>query len=519
MNRIFAACACLLAFVACGPAATTTTATPTSTVAAPSPEVRLPISSSRTAPPTGALQVTLSRDGPRFGSNDASLPAPTGATVTIAADASVPVRLLQEALAKLRNDHVANVGLLTSTGRWVPLSPISPAGPPTFVTVLLVSKGKEAPGFLVIGNGFHMAPGCREPGRDLTVPPSGGTYDFAGLTLCASALQSSALPYVQGPGAVVAAGADVDVQTLVSTIDALRGPDGRFFTSVWLAMPAPAPPANALMTVAMANDDSVCVIRSQGAVWCKAALDRDWIDTKVRGALAIRVGSGPQGSCALARDGYVFCWGGRGAVARPVPGFVGKDIAVGEEHACAVRTDGGILCWRHDDPPIAVSGVPRAEQIVARGRTSCARATADGSVWCWDEGASAARPVALPRPVKNLVADFDAVRAEQDDGRQCWIHGVGAGASDVMCTSPSRPDLARLRIGARFACALDASGRVLCTDPGQSGPWRPVTGVRNAVDIAMGSTSACAVIAGGSAVCWEGLPEAGAAAMTLEPPR
>jgi alpha-tubulin suppressor-like RCC1 family protein len=131
------------------------------------------------------------------------------------------------------------------------------------------------------------------------------------------------------------------------------------------------------------------------------------------GARDIAAGEGH--TCALGGhddDGAVSCWGrddhgqlgdGRtvdqpSPIAVPLPdlGPAGAAaVAAGGEHSCALARDGRIFCWGRGDrgqlgsdspaasaPPAVVAGVPAATTIAAGGAHTCA-VTASATVWCW----------------------------------------------------------------------------------------------------------------------------------------
>jgi hypothetical protein len=84
-----------------------------------------------------------------------------------------------------------------------------------------------------------MGPGCREAGERWAVPNPGNLgdiYNFAGLTACATTIKSSEPRFSTETHVTITADASVNMQTLVSTIDALRGADGLLFPEVSLGV-------------------------------------------------------------------------------------------------------------------------------------------------------------------------------------------------------------------------------------------------------------------------------------------
>ena len=130
-----------------------------------------------------------------------------------------------------------------------------------------------------------------------------------------------------------------------------------------------------------AGDEHTCAIRaSEILCWgygIRGRLGNDGISTKkipdlvTNEGVAItgfmQVGAGSEHSCALHRNGEVYCWG------RNVYGQMGREftelfflnpkrvkkesgyligvveIGVGEDHSCALRNDGKVLCWGRGD--------------------------------------------------------------------------------------------------------------------------------------------------------------------------
>jgi hypothetical protein len=68
--------------------------------------------------------------------------------------------------------------------------------------------------------GGNVAPGCRGVGAGLAIPKSGSTYDWPLLTSCVAALKAAASS--SEDTVTISASADVDFQSVVSAIDALR---------------------------------------------------------------------------------------------------------------------------------------------------------------------------------------------------------------------------------------------------------------------------------------------------------
>ncbi|APR78150.1 BNR repeat domain protein [Minicystis rosea] len=142
---------------------------------------------------------------------------------------------------------------------------------------------------------------------------------------------------------------------------------------------------------------------------------------KVDGAKgAVAVATGGVHNCALAKEGWVMCWGadhfgqlGDGdsgpdaGHSKPIEVYGLKDarrIALGASHTCVIAGDaGGVRCWGDnaygqlgigtdalDSYKIKPTDVAMLDSVVdlhAENRTTCA-ALADGSVVCWGDTAT-----------------------------------------------------------------------------------------------------------------------------------
>jgi biopolymer transport protein ExbD len=180
--------------------------------------------------------------------------AATAPTVVIAADASIPYRMLHETLFTLGQSRVTTANLLVRSGFVIPFafdaSPLAvqvrraqqalvPGAPIQLQLHVIVTTG-TTPGFVVLAAGREMGPGCREAGEGAAVPNPGNLGDlylFAGLTACTTTIKSSEPRFSKETHVTITADGSVNMQTLVSTIDALRGADGLLFPEVSLGLP------------------------------------------------------------------------------------------------------------------------------------------------------------------------------------------------------------------------------------------------------------------------------------------
>ena len=204
---------------------------------------------------------------------EASVPA-----VGIAADRAMSYRMLTETLYTLGQERVQTVSLLvgssggkaaialTQPGRLGAHAPLSDGARLALQQLVTGGGDASAPrvsprpaaasanaqpseltlglnvivtgvGFVVSAAGQRIALGCHAAGGGVAVPKRGDAYDFAALTTCATAVKSSDARFAAETHVTVTADAKVDVQTLVSTIDALRGAGGSLCPDVSLGVP------------------------------------------------------------------------------------------------------------------------------------------------------------------------------------------------------------------------------------------------------------------------------------------
>jgi alpha-tubulin suppressor-like RCC1 family protein len=209
---------------------------------------------------------------------------------------------------------------------------------------------------------------------------------------------------------------------------------------------------------------------------------------------AVAVAAGAGHSCAVDRDGAVWCWGdnadlelgsdgGSSATPRVVTGVTGAvDVAAGDRYSCALLGDGGrVVCWGADDrgqlgtgqagasalPGDRVDGSGSWHALTAGTAHSCA-IDDDDTAWCWGDntyeqvasgaGGSAASPEEplglLDCPIA-IAAGGRHTAAVLDDGTVITWGEADAPALGRGSAAPSQP--ASIVVGA-FEAASVASG-------------------------------------------------------------
>jgi len=182
---------------------------------------------------------------------------------------------------------------------------------------------------------------------------------------------------------------------------------------------------------------------------------------------------------------YVPDGGGEaGTVADTIVQISAGKGSPGRSYACATASTGRVYCWGSGGrlTPTPVDDLADAVEVSSGERHTCAR-RASGNVACWGEnwgligdGTTEGRP--LPTEVFELT------------------------------------DAVEISVGLRHSCARRASGAVMCW--GNNDPWGmlgngstdpslipvPVDGLTDAIQIAVGFSSTCAVRITGEVVCW-----------------
>jgi alpha-tubulin suppressor-like RCC1 family protein len=277
-------------------------------------------------------------------------------------------------------------------------------------------------------------------------------------------------------------------------------------------------------------------------------------------------------SCALLDDGGVLCWGSNLKLQRgvadaftpptsaptEVPGLPPvMQIEAGSEHTCALTRDGRVFCWGANGDGQLGQGTASAAAMAAEvvgltdveqlgpgsNRHSCA--IGGGAAWCWGsnlyaelgDGVQTATPVATPTLVQGVA---NPSRVTQGCSQTCAIGGatlscfgwnefgqVGIGSAQTAVLSPSEVTLPSAvldaRLGCTNSCALVQSGHVYCwgnNDQGFLGlpaataetdaPTAPVSGLDDVVDVRPGGWIHSARRSNGEVACW-GRSEYGAA--------
>ena len=224
-------------------------------------------------------------------------------------------------------------------------------------------------------------------------------------------------------------------------------------------------------------------------------------------------------SCATRADGRVVCWGGCLGCDEPTPP-VEPTLVAGVTEAidiagddwtgfCVRRKDKTVVCWPAGGRAAPIAGIKDAIDIAP----PCAL-LADGTVWCWRDGAAQQKPGLSG--VVGLSRGHGATCARLENGSvSCW----GQTATSYLDTShtmsptwsggtdePAR--LASIKAtlevdtsSLRGGCARSASG-VTCWGGEFRERPRKLTGIEKATQISMGDYHGCALLADATVACW-----------------
>jgi alpha-tubulin suppressor-like RCC1 family protein len=298
-----------------------------------------------------------------------------------------------------------------------------------------------------------------------------------------------------------------------------------------------------------AGGDTTCALVKSGAAYCwgDGAYGQLGDGTAKEGyfqpapvavkdlADAIDLSVSSSGACAVVSDGTVRCWGKNSP--KQLLGFESADcgpytvevngtntlvtypcepapkvvsgasdvisVATGGEHTCAVTKSGSALCWgadnfgqlgdglsgpdAHQTSPILIKGIDKASLLALGASHTCAVSGDNQAVSCWGDNS------------------FGQL-------------GNGTKALDSYKTTPAdTTGLSHVRdldAAGNVTCAVDGTGDVSCwgdttylfdamgmpADPALYPT--PAPGVVSALRVRIGASHACALLAGGSVVCW-----------------
>jgi alpha-tubulin suppressor-like RCC1 family protein len=276
---------------------------------------------------------------------------------------------------------------------------------------------------------------------------------------------------------------------------------------------------------------------------------------------AVMVDLGWFHTCAIKRNGSLWCWGYNQYGQVGIETDLGREfsypiivtseesfssVSVGGHHTCAIKTDGSLWCWGHNgygqvgdgtntnrNSPTQVPGMSSGVSSISLGwYHSCAIKT-DGSLWCWgnnEYGQLGDRsyenknsPVQImPSEVSSVSAGGHHTCAVKTDGSLwCWgdnSYGqigngtLGGSVSEPVQVIPS--GVSSVSSGWFHTCAVKQNGSLWCWGDngyGQLGnnsfggrvsyPVQ-VTSLSDVSSVSLGWYHTCAIKTDGSLWCW-----------------
>ena len=295
--------------------------------------------------------------------------------------------------------------------------------------------------------------------------------------------------------------------------------------------PKSMPALSGSLAIALGKDHS-CILKNDGTVWCAGNNKKGQLGNgttrnstnlvQVKGlthamAVAVSPSGDSQHSCALKRDGTVWCWGdnakgqlGDGSTRvrhrpRKVRGLRGVvAIALGDKHSCALRNDGTVWCWGdnghsqvgngepHDmgrskpyRKPSRAKGLSHVIAISANSYQTCALKQ-DETVWCWGEPGDGSYTLDSETPMQ--VSGMEKSRwvsvgawhvcAVKWDGRAWCASEENEDGQVGDATTDSRPNPVLVKratagtivaAGGSHTCMLTSKGTVWCWGANDSG--------------------------------------------------
>ena len=236
-------------------------------------------------------------------------------------------------------------------------------------------------------------------------------------------------------------------------------------------------------------------------------------------------------TCAVRTTGEVDCWGMDYGDAWSFRREGTHHVAIGIDDAVAVDVGRSVCitrrgkkraeCFDARGGPVA-SRTPLA-QLVSGGVSECALTEA-GSVYCWgknDRGQVGLKkrvyrgeitaPTQLPElsGIRQIALGGGAQSCAVSHEGEAWCWGSGADPTPKL---HPLTDVRHLALGTEHGCAVVAGGSVLCwgkNDRGQLGSTGSsshlplqVAGVSSARQVAAGAKHSCALLDDGNAACW-----------------
>lgn len=294
---------------------------------------------------------------------------------------------------------------------------------------------------------------------------------------------------------------------------------------------------NRVLIAIAAGESSVCALDTSGTPWCwgedpalSVFTSNQLVPAAVAGAPPLTsITVGRRFACGLDQGGTAYCWGenGKGQLGvgdttrhtsptKVLGGLHFASLAAGFWSICGLDTTGQAYCWgdgsfgqggggdtQSPTAPRAVIGGLHFRALSGGATHNCAIEATTSAAYCWGANASgqlgngADTPRASPTPVLGGLT-FSAIRSHRGNsvfGTTCAVTTGG----DVYCWGWNDKGQMGSPPSATTESCTAGAGTVT-----QACSYRPlkVNGVSGAISVDVGLEHACAILAGGSAVCW-----------------
>jgi hypothetical protein len=143
------------------------------------------------------------------------------------------------------------------------------------------------------------------------------------------------------------------------------------------------------------------------------------------------------------------------AVAIPSSTPMLAHIATGENHACVAKSDGSVLCWNSGATPVAVLALADITALAATGDDTCAR-TGSGTYarsYCWN----ASLPGSTTRQFNSGDADAPAALLALDTAKSLSSHFTAPAVAGLAGTT-----FVQVSSAGNRSCGITTDDRVKC---------------------------------------------------------
>jgi hypothetical protein len=264
---------------------------------------------------------------------------------------------------------------------------------------------------------------------------------------------------------------------------------------------------------------------------------------------AVQVAAGSAHTCVVRGDGTVWCWGANNAGQLGVGMTSNKEtvplevqalgpnaqhVCAGWEHSCALLKDGTVWCWGSSyygqlgdgtkaakSTPVKVQTLGASALAVSCGYTHTCALVAGGTLWCWGGSIQVdGTPDDKPTPVQlqSLGANVAAVAAGgnhtcallKDGTVMCWGQNFAGQLGDGTTATQTAPvqvinigaNAVYLAAGRYHNCAILTGGPLWCWGDSQTQPAQVSVLGANVSGVSCGEKHRCALLKDATLSCW-----------------